>query len=76
VDIWDALRFARPYREAWPAERACEHIASLAGTHLDPKVVQAFLESVDPPEPTASAFASSGGDQSITRKEVEPCRAF
>ena len=43
VDIWDALRSDRPYRKGWPEERVCEHIASLAGTHLDPAVVAAFL---------------------------------
>ena len=61
VDIWDALRSDRPYREAWPEERVCEHIASLAGTHLDPDVVQAFLQHVHPPEPTASAIAFADG---------------
>ena len=43
VDIWDALRSDRPYRKGWPEKRVCEHIASLAGTHLDPAVVAAFL---------------------------------
>jgi len=62
VDIWDALRSARPYREAWPEERVREHIASLAGTHLDPDVVRAFLQHVRPPEPTASAIATSDGN--------------
>ena len=49
VDIWDALRSDRPYRQSWPEERVCEHIASLAGTHLDPDVVQAFLQHVHEP---------------------------
>jgi diguanylate cyclase (GGDEF)-like protein/PAS domain S-box-containing protein len=43
VDIWDALRKDRPYRRAWPEEKVRAHIASLAGTHLDPAVVDAFL---------------------------------
>ena len=43
VDIWDALRSDRPYRKGWPEGRVCEHIATLAGTHLDPAVVAAFL---------------------------------
>jgi PAS domain S-box-containing protein len=43
VDVWDALRSDRPYRPAWPAETAREHIRSLAGTHFDPRVVEAFL---------------------------------
>jgi len=45
VDVWDALRSDRPYRAAWPADRVREHIRSLAGTHLDPQVVNAALAS-------------------------------
>jgi len=43
VDVWDALRSDRPYRPAWSEEKAREHIRSLAGTHFDPQVVEAFL---------------------------------
>jgi HD-GYP domain-containing protein (c-di-GMP phosphodiesterase class II) len=43
VDVWDALRSDRPYRAGWPEARVCAHIRTLAGTHLDPKVVEAFL---------------------------------
>ncbi len=45
VDVWDALRSDRPYRPAWPVEKACKHIRSLAGTHFDPQVVKVFFES-------------------------------
>jgi len=44
VDIWDAVRSDRPYRSAWSHEQAREHIASLAGTHLDPATTQVFLD--------------------------------
>lgn len=43
VDIWDALRSDRPYRSAWSKEKALEHIKSLSGSHLEPKVVELFL---------------------------------
>ena len=46
VDVWDALRSDRPYRARWPEEKVLEHIRSLAGTHLDPKVVELFLRMV------------------------------
>ena len=46
VDIWDALRFDRPYRKGWPKEKVIEHIRSLSGTHLDPKVVEIFLKTL------------------------------
>lgn len=44
VDVWDALRSDRPYRPAWPEEKAREHIKEQTGKHFDPKVVEAFLE--------------------------------
>lgn len=44
VDIWDALRSDRPYRPAWPEQQPREHLASLAGAHLDPKVATVFLD--------------------------------
>jgi len=43
VDVWDALSSDRPYREAWPKEKVREHIQDQAGTHFDPRVVEAFL---------------------------------
>jgi PAS domain S-box-containing protein/putative nucleotidyltransferase with HDIG domain len=45
ADIWDALRSDRPYRPAWTTAKALKYIRELSGTHLDPKVVEAFLES-------------------------------
>ena len=47
VDVWDALRSKRPYREAWPYQRVVDHLRSLTGTHFDPIVVDAFLKLVD-----------------------------
>jgi PAS domain S-box-containing protein/putative nucleotidyltransferase with HDIG domain len=45
VDIWDALCSDRPYRKAWAHDKVIEHIRSLSGTHLDPKVVDFCLGS-------------------------------
>lgn len=44
ADIWDALQSDRPYRRAWPASKIRDHIRSLSGTHLEPAVVDAFLQ--------------------------------
>jgi putative nucleotidyltransferase with HDIG domain len=46
VDVWDALRNERPYKPAWPAAKALEHIRSEAGTHFDPRVVELFAQVV------------------------------
>jgi putative nucleotidyltransferase with HDIG domain len=45
ADVWDAMTDElRPYRKALSKEEIREHIRSLAGSHLDPKVVDAFLK--------------------------------
>jgi len=44
VDVWDALRSVRPYRPAWPEEKAREYIKELSGKQFDPKVVEGFFE--------------------------------
>ncbi|HNB50862.1 MAG TPA: HD domain-containing phosphohydrolase [Anaerolineales bacterium] len=44
VDVWDALRSDRPYRESWPAEKVRTHLREQSGTHFDPRVVEAFLD--------------------------------
>jgi len=59
VDVWDALRSDRPYRESWPESKVLAHIRSLSGTHFDPQVVAAFLHLMAAPaysayEPTDS----------------------
>lgn len=46
VDVWDALTNERPYRLAWPKEKAIEHIRAGSGTHFDPQVVEMFLENI------------------------------
>ncbi|WP_412029780.1 PAS domain S-box protein [Deinococcus yunweiensis] len=43
VDVYDALTNDRPYRAAWPRERALAHLQAQAGTHFDPAVVQVFV---------------------------------
>jgi putative two-component system response regulator len=44
VDVFDALTHARPYKEAWPVEKAVAEIERNAGTQFDPSVVQAFAQ--------------------------------
>ena len=43
ADVYDALTSVRPYKTAWPEERAFEYITSQAGRHFDPRMVDAFL---------------------------------
>jgi response regulator RpfG family c-di-GMP phosphodiesterase len=46
VDVWDALTSDRPYRPAWPGERAREYIREQAGRHFDPNVAETFLQMI------------------------------
>ena len=43
ADVFDALTSVRPYKEAWPSERAFEYIAAQRGKHFDPRFAEAFL---------------------------------
>ncbi len=47
VDVWDALRWDRPYRRAWTEDRVRDYLRTLAGTHLDPRVVGAFFDVLE-----------------------------
>ncbi len=42
ADVLDALTSKRPYKEAWPMEKALEAISNDAGKHFDPAVVTAL----------------------------------
>jgi HD-GYP domain-containing protein (c-di-GMP phosphodiesterase class II) len=42
-DVYDALSTRRPYRDAWPREKALGLLAEQAGTEMDPHMVRAFL---------------------------------
>jgi putative nucleotidyltransferase with HDIG domain len=44
ADAFDAMTSHRPYRPAMPAQLAFLELLSKAGTHFDPRCVQAFLK--------------------------------
>ncbi len=46
VDVWSALRSNRPYRMAYPKNKALEYILNESGKHFDPEIVQTFLNVV------------------------------
>lgn len=45
-DVFDALISKRPYKEAWPVDRAVAQIVAASGTHFDPEVVYAFQRAL------------------------------
>ncbi len=46
ADVFDALTSTRPYKEAWPVEKAVELIQAEAGKHFDPQLVPLFIEEL------------------------------
>lgn len=46
VDVYDALRSDRPYRQGWPEERTIKYMKDHSETSFDPKILEAFLEMV------------------------------
>jgi HD-GYP domain-containing protein (c-di-GMP phosphodiesterase class II) len=47
ADVYDALTTNRPYRKALSHEVAMKMICDEAGTHFDPKIVQAFIKMME-----------------------------
>lgn len=44
ADVFDALTTERPYKKAWPVEKAIDLIKDERGEHFDPELANAFLE--------------------------------
>ncbi len=49
VDVWDALTSDRPFRAAWPREKALDYIRGQSGKKFDPMVVGAFIRLISTP---------------------------
>ncbi len=49
VDVFDALVSDRPYKAAWPLERAIRELKRESGRALDPEAVRVFLDSLERP---------------------------
>ena len=47
VDVWDALRSSRRYREGLPDVTVLEYLRAAAGVHLDPRVVERFIQLLE-----------------------------
>jgi putative nucleotidyltransferase with HDIG domain len=45
ADVFDALTSVRPYKAAWPSERAFEYIDEQRGRHFDPRLAAAFMSA-------------------------------
>ncbi|MCE9633670.1 MAG: two-component system response regulator, partial [Methylophilales bacterium] len=46
ADVFDALTSKRPYKDAWPVEKALEAMQADAGKHFDPEVIAAMFRAL------------------------------
>lgn len=47
ADVYDALTSKRPYKEAFPREKALELLENGRGVHFDPQLLDLFLKNFD-----------------------------
>lgn len=47
ADVYDALTSKRPYKDAWPTEKAVACIEENSGSHFDPQLVTLFKQNLD-----------------------------
>ena len=47
ADVFDALTSERPYKKAWPLERALKLLVDGRNEHFDGKLVDLFIGSMD-----------------------------
>ena len=47
ADVFDSLTSVRPYKGAWEMDKALDLIRKAAGTHFEPRLVEAFLALED-----------------------------
>lgn len=43
ADVFDALTSSRPYKPAWPLDKALDHLRASSGSHFDARCVDAFV---------------------------------
>ena len=47
ADVFDAISSSRPYKQAWPLEKAVAFMRDGRGQHFDPDCIDVFLENLD-----------------------------
>lgn len=71
-DVYDALRSARPYKEAWSGEQARDYISAQSGRHFDPRLVPLFLTLVGEPPPPGAAPGAAAATHAPPAQAQDP----
>ncbi|PIE89673.1 MAG: two-component system response regulator [Acidobacteria bacterium] len=61
ADTFDALTSERPYKQAWPVEKAIEVIQRDSGSYFEPTLVDAFMSCIDEVLATKDRYKETGG---------------
>jgi putative two-component system response regulator len=61
ADVFDALTSVRPYKKAWPVDRAVNHMISQAGRHFEPSVIETFRKILPAILEIKELYAEDGG---------------
>lgn len=70
ADAYEAMTAERPYRQNLTAERAVEELRRCAGSHFDPRAVEALVGALQ-----AMDAASCGPDRHLAEVEPQEARA-
>ena len=74
ADVYDALTTRRVYKNAYEHDVARSFILKGAGTHFDPRVIDAYL-AVEPRFIEISHALAEGGEQSVAAESGDDSRA-
>jgi HD-GYP domain-containing protein (c-di-GMP phosphodiesterase class II) len=64
VDVWDALRSDRPFRQAWPEAQARDYLRQQAGQQFEPFAVNTLLRALN-----GNGARMTGGGGRVTGDE-------
>ena len=66
ADVFDALTSERPYKRAWTIEAAVDFLKNGAGSHFDPRCVEAFLSVWDEVLEIRDAYQDERAPEAVT----------
>ncbi|MBV9758766.1 MAG: HD domain-containing protein [Alphaproteobacteria bacterium] len=70
VDVFDATTSDRPYKRAWPVERAVAFLKDRAGTQFDPRLVDAFVRELPAILRIKHCFTDQPGTEATRAGEI------
>ncbi len=72
ADVFDALTSKRPYKEAWPMEKAMRFLRDQAGRHFDPAVIGALDSALPRIQSVYARYRHVSDERFSTRGSPRP----